>query len=175
MALKNTFELLDKAIHDIKAFRCGKPAMDEFFHRYAVKNAKLGLSRTWVLAENETTGKAAVAAYFTLAVQSVSPDEFHTEKLPRYPAPVTLLARLAVDSRYRQTGLGSKALLSALGQAVKIYRNGLPTYAVVLDVLDDEAMRFYEKFEFFRPLGSYADKLYVPMAVLLQLVEPGAI
>lgn len=174
MALKKAFEPLDKTIHDIKAFHCDKPVMDEFLRRYAAKNAKLGLSKTWVLSESEASGKLAVAAYFTLAVQSVSPDDLHASNLPRYPDPVTLIARLAVDSTYQGKGLGSKTLLSALAQAVKIYHNGLPTYAVVLDVLDDEAMRFYEKFEFFKQLGAYTDKLYVPMAVLQQIFEPDA-
>lgn len=108
MALKKAFEPLDKTIHDIKAFHCGKPVMDEFLRRYAAKNAKLGLSKTWVLSESEASGKLAVAAYFTLAVQSVSPDDLHASNLPRYPAPVTLIARLAVDSTYQGKGLEAK-------------------------------------------------------------------
>ena len=76
MALSNEFEPLDATQHDIKKFRCGKPTMDEFLHRYAAKNAKLGLSKTWVLADRQPeTDKAAIAAYYTLSLLSIAPDQ----------------------------------------------------------------------------------------------------
>ncbi|WP_289004371.1 GNAT family N-acetyltransferase [uncultured Kingella sp.] len=168
MALSNQFEPLDKAQHDIKHFRCGKPVMDEFLHRYAAKNAQLGLSKTWVLPDRQPeTSKAAIAAYYTLSLLSIAPEQLNDGKsLPRYPAPVTLLARLAVASNYQGKGLGTTALLASLMQAVKASDNGLPTYAVVLDVLDEAARAFYQQFAFFKPLDAAGMRLFVPMRVL---------
>ena len=168
MALSNQFEPLDKTQHNIKAFRCGKPAMDEFLHRYAAKNAQLGLSKTWVLADRQPeTGKATIAAYYTLALLSIAPEQLDGGSgLPRYPAPVTLLARLAVSCSHQGKGLGTTTLLAALMQAVKTSENGLPTYAVVLDVLDEAAMAFYQQFALFKPLDASGKRLFVPMTVL---------
>ena len=168
MALSNEFEPLYATQHDIKKFRCGKPTMDEFLHRYAAKNAKLGLSKTWVLADRQPeTDKAAIAAYYTLSLLSIAPEQLNNGNgLPRYSAPTTLLARLAVASSYQGKGLGTASLLAALMQAVKTSDNGLPTYAVVLDVLDESAMAFYQQFTFFKPLDASGKQLFVPMAVL---------
>ena len=51
-------------------------------------------------------------------------------------------------------------------QAVKTSDNGLSTYAVVLDVLDESAMAFYQQFAFFKPLDASGKRLFVPMVVL---------
>jgi GNAT superfamily N-acetyltransferase len=163
-------ELLDKLRHDIKHFKCGKIVMNDFLSRYADKNSKLGLSRTWVLARDVGEEKKSIISYFTLSVMSIEsqvlPDPV---KLPRYPTPVTLLARIAVDLKYQKEGLGSKTLVAALKQALLICDNGLPTFAVILDILDDDALKFYEKFNFFKPLDEKNKRLFVPMYAIRKL------
>ncbi|MFD1244872.1 GNAT family N-acetyltransferase [Paralysiella testudinis] len=175
MALNPYFEVLDKARHQLKSFDCGKAVMNDFLKRYAVKNQNLGLSRTWVLAENSADGeKAAVAAYYTLAFQSVEPENFRDKvSLPRYPTPTILLARLAVNKAYQGQRLGRKTLLAALAQAARISEQGLPAYALVLDVLDDDAHRFYQQFDFFKSFDTPADdrvRLFVPMSAVKHLL-----
>lgn len=168
MQFNQEFVSLDKSSHDLKKFDCGKPVMNEFLHRYASKNAKLGLSKTWVLLDiGATSAKLPIVSYFTLSALTVEPSQF-TANLPRYGVPTTLLARLAVDKNYQGQHLGVRTLLSALAKAVQLHQNGLPSYAVILDVLDDEALAFYQKFEFFQQLPSLDGKmqLFVPMTVL---------
>lgn len=176
MALKPYFEVLDKAKHQPKPFDCGKAVMNDFLKRYAAKNQTLGLSRTWVLAENVTDGgKAQIAAYYTLACQSVEPENFGDKvSLPRYPTPTILLARLAVHNTYQGQKLGQKTLLAALAQAVRISEQGLPAYALILDVLDDDAFRFYQQFEFFKSFDASSDnkrRLFVPMSAVKDLLS----
>ncbi|OBX06343.1 hypothetical protein QV08_10555 [Gallibacterium salpingitidis] len=172
MALNPFFEPVDKDKHHLKGFNCGHADMNTFLARYASKNAQLGLSRTWVLAEQTTDrNKAAVAAYYTLAVQSICPEKLIEQGLPRYPTPVTLLARLAVDISYQKQGLGTKTLLAALAQAVRMADRGLPTYALILDVLDENALAFYQQFAFFRPLDDTNRKLFVPLRVIRSLLN----
>lgn len=175
MALKSYFEVLDKTKHQLKPFDCGKVVMNDFLKRYAAKNQKLGLSRTWVLVKNVTDGqKAEVAAYYTLASQSVEPENFDDDvSLPRYPTPTILLARLAVSETYRGQTLGRKTLLAALAQAARISEQGLPAHALVLDVLDDDALRFYQQFNFFKPFDTSVDdkiRLFVPMSAVKRLL-----
>ncbi|WP_229439438.1 MULTISPECIES: GNAT family N-acetyltransferase [Neisseria] len=156
--------------------------MDAYIRQYAERNAKLGISRTWVALEKEpdqleafpklhTTEKSEIAGYFTLSVQSINSSELKSLELPQYPTPVTLLARLAVSSLHQGKGIGRKLLLAALKKALDTSDNGLPTYAVILDVLDEDARKFYDSFNFFNPLGDLeGSKLFVPMSVVRKLV-----
>ena len=169
MTLQQGFLALDPARHDVKGFDCGKPGMNEFLSRYAAKNARLGLSATWVLAEEAvaTNNRYPVAAWFTLASATVHREEIPSEnRLPGYPVPVILLARLAVSLRHQRQGLGEKTLVSALRRAVRVTDQGLPALGLILDVLDEEALAFYQKFELFQPFTDTPMRLFAPMSVL---------
>ncbi|CRZ20307.1 GNAT family N-acetyltransferase [Kingella kingae] len=166
-----SIELLDKSQHNSRAFDCSKDNMNVFIRQFAVKNQKLGISRTWVFADSGSS-KKEIAAYFTLAMQTVEPSDLHSnEKLPNYPTSVVLLARIAVDKRFQGQGLGKRALLAALAKALQASEQGLPAFAVVLDVLDDDALKFYQSFDFFQHFGDETHKLFVPMKAVKQLFQ----
>ena len=170
-------ESLDKSKHDKKAFDCEKPEMDTFLSRFALKHSKLGLSSTWVLAEeldskiDEKQGtKRKVIGYYTLASSTVIKSSIPTnQSLPHYPVPVVLLARLAVDKNYQNKGLGAKILVTALRHAVELTNQGLPAYGLVLDVLDDDALKFYQCFDFFEPFTDNPMRLFIGMNSIKQL------
>lgn len=131
---------------------------------------KLGLSRTYVLPEVAASKKSPVAAYFTLATNSVVRDKIPAKQsLPQYPVPVVLIARLAVDNRYKGRGLGSKTLVYALRKAVALNQAGLPTYGLILDVLDEGALGFYQHFGLFEPFTDDPMRLFVPIKTLQQI------
>ena len=159
------FVLLDTQQYDVKSFDCGKPDMNQFLSRYADKNRKLGISSTWVLPQER-----AIKAYYTLAYSTVAREQIPTDKsLPAYPVPVILLARLAVASDYQGQNLGKKTLVTALRQCVVLTDNSLPVLGVVLDVLDNDALGFYQKFKLFQPFTNDPMRLFVPMNVLRQI------
>ena len=167
-----TLQILDKSKHDIKNFDCGKNEMNSFLQRFALKNQLLGLSKSWVICDNNTNQeKQTIIGYFTLAIQTIEPQLIEEEKLPNYQLPVTLIARIAVNCQFQKQGFGRKLLFLALKQAVKLNNNGLPTYAVVLDILDNNAQQFYQQFNFFRPLDNSGKKLFVPMKIVRKLFE----
>ncbi|MET0071491.1 MAG: GNAT family N-acetyltransferase [Candidatus Thiodiazotropha sp.] len=170
MPLAQAFVALDKGSHDLKSFDCGKPSMNEFLLRHATKHGKLGLSRTYVLAERQKTGKAPIAAYYTLAASSVSRVKIPArQSLPAYPVPVVILTRLAVDRRYQGAGLGAKTLVHALRQAAGLSKAGLPAYGLILDVLDHQALAFYQHFAPFEPFTDDPMRLFVSMKTLEQI------
>ncbi|PUD99108.1 MAG: GNAT family N-acetyltransferase [Candidatus Sedimenticola endophacoides] len=173
MALADAFVAVDKAQHDLKRFNCGKPDMDQFLARFAVKNDLLGISRTWVLPVTEGDDplkKAPVAAYYTLASSTVTREEIPTDKtLPGYPVPVVLLARLAVDEQFKGQRLGEKTLITALRKAVELTDAGLPALGLILDVLDEDALGFYQHYEIFEPFTDDPMRLFAPMAVIKQI------
>lgn len=142
--------------------------MNTFLSRFAVKHTKVGLSRTFVLPIDEPEAKKTpVAAYYTLAASTVSRQDIPvTSSLPRYPVPVALLARLAVDINFQGNYVGEKSLVYALRHAVRLCDEGLPALGLVLDVLDKDALKFYQRFDFFETFTSDPMRLFVPMAAL---------
>lgn len=131
----------------------------------------LNLNRTYVLLNPaiQLSKKASIAAYYTLAHQTVVRAEIPNQNgLPRYPVPVVLLAQLGADMKFRGRGLGAKTLIRALRHAywTATSPNGIPSVGVVLDVLDEDALKFYQSFDFFMPLTDKPMKLYVPMGSL---------
>lgn len=167
------FVVVDKTKHDLKSFDCGKPKMNDFLARFAIKHMEVGISRTWVLTLTEPIEKQeklTVVAYYTLAVETVKRHEIpFPNSLPTYPIPVVLLARLAVNKSYQNQRVGEKSLIAALRKAVELTQAGLPAVGIVLDVLDDAALKFYEQFEVFESFTNDPTRLFLPMNVAKQI------
>ncbi|MES9858601.1 MAG: GNAT family N-acetyltransferase [Sedimenticola sp.] len=173
MAFTDEFVVADRKQHDLKKFSCGKPEMDQFLARFSVKNIELGLSRTWVLPviSNDSEGtKAPVVAYYTLASATVTRQEIPTDKSRLdYPVPVVLLARLAVAEAFKGQRLGEKTLITALRKTVELTHGGLPALGLALDVLDEDALGFYQHFGIFEPFLDDPVRLFSPMHLLQQI------
>lgn len=133
--------------HDVSRFSCGKPEMDDWLRRYALTNMNLGATRTYVTCE---TGGNLVRGYHSLAASSIefakAPKKVR-KQLGRYPIPVVLLARLAVDQRFQGMGVGASLLIDALRRA-RAAAQVIGARAVLVDALDDEARAFYERYDF---------------------------
>jgi GNAT superfamily N-acetyltransferase len=171
MPISSHFILLDKTQHIIAGFDCGKPTMNDFLTRFAIKHAQSGLSKTWVLSESSLQEtKAKVIAYFTLAQCTVEKQALPFQKsLPNYPIPVVLLARIAIDLNYQKRGLGGKTLITALRKAYELCQIGLPAIGLILDVLDEEALTFYQSYGIFQPLTDNPRRLFVSMQTIAAL------
>jgi len=86
--------LLTKA-HGTAGFDCGKPPLNDFLVKYALQNQAGGGARTYVL-----TRGMRVIGYYSLAPGSIAPEqapERVTKGQGRFPVPVILMARFAVD------------------------------------------------------------------------------
>ena len=172
MAIQQEFVALKLSHFDVKAFDCGKPEMNQYLARFAVKNMGLNLSMTWVLPGEEMIPdqKTSIAAYYTLASCTVTREEIPTgQRLPGYPVPVVLLARLAVDLHFQGQRVGEKSLISALRHSVTLTERGLPAIGFILDVIDEDALAFYQKFDLFEPFTDNPMRLFVPMNVVQQI------
>jgi len=173
LELSQGFVQADKTQHNLKSFDCGKPGMNEYLARFALRNMHLGLNNTWVLPiinNEDSDGKANIAAYYTLASSTVTREEIPTDKnLPGYPVPVVLLARLAVDQQFTKQGLGEKTLITALRKAAELTDAGLPAHCLILDVLDQDAQNYYQRFDMFTPFTDDPMRLFVPIQVVKQI------
>ena len=162
-------ELLDTK-HRKKEFLCGKDMLDRYFQEQANQDVKKKLSTCFV-KEDSTTG--LVAGYYTLSNSSISKDliPFDIQKRlpPSYASiPVTLLGRLAVDTRFHGKGLGKFLLLDALYRSYDLSTK-IGSFAVVVDPLDSEAESFYTKYGFIKLPDS--GKMFLTMKTIEQLFK----
>jgi GNAT superfamily N-acetyltransferase len=92
----------------------------------------------------------AVVGYFSLTMGSIlradAPAKL-VRGMPAYPIGMVLLARLAVDRRDQGKGAGALLLSEALRKAVDA-GEAAAARLVVVDAIDDQAVRFYERFGF---------------------------
>jgi len=136
---------LDK-LQDRAAFDCGVEPLNEYLKKYALQNQKKDAARTFVL----TTEENRIIGYYTLVFGSVSVAETTEEisaGLGKYPIPIILLARLAIDASEKGKGLGKTLLRDALLRAVRASEiAGLRAFLV--HAKDAAAKAFYEKFGF---------------------------
>lgn len=147
--------------HLLDSFDCGVPALDEWLRKYARQSEKADSCLTYVAQAD-----GVVLGYFALVVGSVeratAPSDL-TRRMPRYPVPVLVIARLAVDRRSQGQGFGSALLRDALLRCLAA-SDIAAAKAVVVDAKDGAAP-FYERHGF-RPFPGHPDRLYVTVATL---------
>jgi len=133
-------------------FRCGKHPLDDFFARHALTNDGVGICRVYVLrrCDADPPSLPPILGFYTLSMASVTAESLSSvlrEKLPRYPLPVALIGRLAVDERAQGRRLGEAILLDALRRALDA-AEVVGCMGVVVDAKDEGAERFYAKYDF---------------------------
>lgn len=129
--------------HDRESFDCGIPALDQYLRQYARQSGDIGLGRTFVAV---SPSEKLVLGYYTVASSSLS-FQVVPAKLPRYPVPVVLLARLAVDRNAQGSGIGTLMLLDCFRRSLQI-SSELGIYAIEVDAKTDSAKEFYAKYGF---------------------------
>lgn len=156
------------AEHRRDGFDCGEAALNEFLLRQAGQQQRRGFGKTYVsLAEDGVT----VTGFVTVSAGQVATTSLPAQlKLPRYPAPMLRIGRLAVDCRYQSRGIAHDLLAFALRLAVEFSRR-VGLYAVIVDTKHDKAKAYYLKLGFIACVDNPLC-LYLPMATLEQSVAP---
>lgn len=130
-------------------FRCGKHPLDDYFRRHALDNDQKNIGRTYVLDASDddiADGLPKIIGFYTLSMASaVSADVSSAigKKLPRYPMPVALVGRLAVDERARGRRLGGTLLVDAMERVVAAAEI-IACLGIIVDAKDQDAERFYK-------------------------------
>jgi ribosomal protein S18 acetylase RimI-like enzyme len=164
--------------HDRKAFSCGEPSLDIYLRQQARQDERRDFAACYVLtnrAENDppTAEASAILGYYTLSMSAILPSGVPPEesrRLPHYEFfPAALLGRLAVDQQYRGRGYGELLLVDALRRAVESAQ-AISAHALVVDVLNDAAVRFYLRYGF-RQLLDRPQRLYLTLATCREVVR----
>ncbi|MEM6641758.1 MAG: GNAT family N-acetyltransferase [Bacteroidota bacterium] len=153
--------------HKKSEFSCGNQLLDGYLHMQASQDVKRKLSACFVLLDESNNLKG----YYTLSSSSISRVEMPKEILKILPPayedlPVTLLGRLARNAKQRGQGIGELLLLDALKRSYDNTRT-VASMAVVVDPIDERAVRFYMRYGFI--LLPTSRKMFITMKTISKL------
>lgn len=153
--------------HDRTAFSCGNEQLDRYLHSLAIQDKKRNIAIPYVIVDRE---RQKIIAYYTLSMSSINLESLPpnlAKKLPKYPIiGVILIGRLAVALDYRGYGWGKLLMMDALNKSLQVSKT-TGCFAVVVEAIDDEAVRFYQRFEF-QAFGDQPYKLFRTMTNIAQ-------
>ena len=149
-----------RADHDLSAFECGEPALDDWLRRRALRNEESGASRTYVVC----AGKQVVG-YYALAVGAVvhaaAPGRVR-RNMPD-PVPVMVIGRLAVHQRFQGRGIGRGLLRDAVLRTLQASEIA-GIRAILVHAISEQARKFYVECGF---VASPVD----PMTLMITVAE----
>jgi GNAT superfamily N-acetyltransferase len=128
------------AEHDLSAFDCGEPALNDWLRHRAPKNESR-FSRTYVVCEGNR-----VVAYFCISAGAMERAAAPGKVRRNAPdtIPVSVIGRLAVSRDHSGKGLGADILSDAL-RRIAVASQSIGIGAVLVHAKDDAAKRFYMK------------------------------
>ena len=164
--MKLIFEKLNRDF--VRAdFDCGIKSLNDFLMLYALQNLKKNVSVTVVAVSEENPKK--ILGYYSVSIAQVNFENLPADQskgIPRYPVPAMRIGRLAVDRSAQGAGLGGELLRHALHRAVDLSQE-VGTCVVLVDALDEDAKRFYERYGFVS-LVDLPLSLVLPMETIVE-------
>jgi GNAT superfamily N-acetyltransferase len=150
------------ATHDLAAFDCGVPALDDWLKLRALKNESR-FSRTYVVRDGN-----AVVAYFCIAAGSVERSGAPGKVRRNAPdvVPVSVIGRLAVSRAYAGRGLGADILSDAL-RRIAVASQSIGIAAVLVQAKNDDARRFYMACAEFIEYPADSRTLFLPIETVI--------
>jgi len=133
------------AADSVEFFDCDQPDLNQFLQRYALLNQKADSAQTYVCCKD-----GEVAGFYSLTVGSVKHEEMPhrvVKGLARYPVPVIILARMAVDKAHQGKGLGRALLKDALLRTLQV-SDIAGIRALIVYAKNDAARQWYIEWEF---------------------------
>ena len=166
-------ELLSRG-HDREGFDCGSEPLNAYFRQTARQHTERGISRTFVMVEEEAGEPKPVLGFFTLNICQIRADQLSPElarKLPREVAGIKL-GRLAVAANRQRQGLGKLLLVAAMKKVVEVFESA-GGIGLFVDAKDEAARAYYEQFGF-NSLPDNALQLFLPLPTLRKALEDPA-
>jgi GNAT superfamily N-acetyltransferase len=162
----------------IAQFQNQAPSLVEYLKRYALRHTTQDLLARTYVAIDESGAHERIAGYFSLATISVERATVkklpELDRLPRFPIPGVLLARLAVDAHVQGQGLGRYLFEEALGLTLQLAQAGPVAFRLfVTDALDADAASFYRHFGLVSLADAYPCRMVLDLKPLLGAVQSG--
>lgn len=155
--------------NDRSSFRCGNDRIDHYFHQIVSQDIKRRYVKCLVAVEIAT---GRLAGFYTLTANSVPltdiPEDLK-KKLPRYPTvPVALISWLGRHLDFKGQGLGEALLYDAFK---RIAASDVASNAIIVDAIDDEAMKFYRSYGFVSLSLDAPRRMYISVSTALKVIE----
>lgn len=156
------------SLADRKSFYCGKSSLDYYIQKQVGQDIRRKLAVCFIVTDKN----CKIKGYYTLSNDNIPADELPEEYKMKFPKayshlPVTLLGRLAVDQKYQGSGLGKLLLIDALKRSYEVALKSIGSMAIIVNPLDTEAEKFYQKYGFVKLPDSA--KMFLPMKTVGQL------
>lgn len=159
--------ILDKT-HNRNAFECEEQQLTDYIKKQVSQDIKKRLAVCFVAIDSDNN----VIGYYTLSSESLGreqiPDKYLKKVPQNYNAPVILLGRLARNITAKGTGLGEHLLLDALFRAFTLSEESIGAMAVIVDPMNQFAIKFYEKYGFEQLPDS--EKMFLSMSTIKQII-----
>ena len=159
--------ILDKT-HNRNAFECEEQQLTDYIKKQVSQDIKKRLAVCFVAIDSDNN----VIGYYTLSSESLGreqiPDKYFKKVPQNYNAPVILLGRLVRNITAKGTGLGEHLLLDALFRAFTLSEESIGAMAVIVDPMNQFAIKFYEKYGFEQLPDS--EKMFLSMSTIKQII-----
>ena len=148
--------------HDLSAFDCGEPLLNEWLSQRALKNESR-FSRTYVVCEGRR-----VVAYYCIHAGSVERQSAPGKVRRNAPEtiPVSVIGRLAVGREFSGKGLGGDILADAL-RRIAVASQSIGIGAVIIHAKDENAKRFYLRYAEFIEYPADSRTLFLPIETVI--------
>jgi GNAT superfamily N-acetyltransferase len=145
----------------LEGFDCGRPSLNVWLTEHARVAAAAGSARTYVITDSRQARVVGYHALTAAGVERAAATARAIKGMPRYPVPVVLLARLAVDRSVSGRGLGAWLLRDAMTRALGASET-IGIRAMLVHALDAEARAFYRRHGF---EASPTDRLHLMILI----------
>lgn len=129
----------------LNRFDCGNLGMSAWLKRHALQAQFADACKTFVINKD-----GEIIGYYSLKVGQIETSTASrriAQGLGKYPIPIIILARLAVDLAYQSKGIGRVLLLDAIRRTLFISES-VGVRALITHPIDASAAQFYSKFGF---------------------------
>ena len=152
---------LDKSKHNRNGFDCEIEALNSYIKVTANQQSKKDNTRTFVLEDGIHPER--IIGYYTLTMTLINLDTLPIKLRKKHHNVSTggLIARLAVDKRYKKQGYGEWLLIDALRKL--LFASEAVAFPLVVVDAKRGSVEFYEKFGFI-PFQDIPNKLYITIA-----------
>lgn len=149
-------------------FNSGEPELDKYLKQYALKNEII--NKTFVALPSDNP--KVIAGYYTCCMSQINPtglSQSEQKRFPRYPIPVMLIGKLAIDKSFQKMGLGKKLLKHAFESAITT-SDKIGVYAIRVDALHEKAKEYYKKYGFLE-LQDAPLTLILPLSTIKKAIQ----
>ena len=153
--------LLDKLKHDRTRFTCGVKPLNNYLKAMANQQAQKDNNRTFVLKDEAIS--SYIIGFYTLTMASIALQNLPLKLQKKHKLSTSggLIARLAVDKRYKGKGFGEWLLVDALKKLLKA--SATVAFPIIIVDAKEGAKLFYEKYGF-TAFHDSENKLYITVA-----------